>query len=102
MQNQALDIIKVSRYPEPMIKASLQGTIRWDSRQQLKRYKLAAAKMHWSLNRFLLVAGEEMANRLLGDSQSLADAYTAAEKEAAEALERLNAEAEHGRVRNGV
>ena len=87
MQNNPLDTIKVSGYLEPMIKSSIQGTIRWDSRSQLKRYKLAASKMHWSLNRFLLVAGEEMAARLLEGNQSLAEAYAEAYKHQAAEME---------------
>lgn len=43
----------------------IQGTIRYDSKQQLKRLKQAAGRVHWSLNRLLLVGAEKLADEFL-------------------------------------
>lgn len=47
------------------MRATIKGTIRYDSADQLRRLKAAADLMHWPLYRFLLIAGERMATRVL-------------------------------------
>ena len=49
--------------------AYIQGTIRYDSKAQLRRLKLAAERVHWSLNRLLLEATERLAGEILKDSE---------------------------------
>lgn len=48
----------------------INGTIRFDSKLQRRRLKEAAEKLHWSLNRFLLVASTRLADEVLNDNQA--------------------------------
>lgn len=48
----------------------IQGTIRYDSRLQLRRLKQAAEKLHWSLNRLLLFGAQQVADRVLNRSDN--------------------------------
>lgn len=47
----------------------IQGTIRipirYDGKEQYRRLKLAAKRLRWPLNRFMLVASERLANHVL-------------------------------------
>lgn len=48
----------------------LQGTIRWDNKQQVARFKRAAERVHWSLNRLMLIATEKMVGQILDENQT--------------------------------
>lgn len=58
--------------------AYIQGTVRYDNKSQLRRLKLAAERVHWSLNRLLLVGAEKLADEFLKTTETTAGVVEAA------------------------